>query len=330
VEGALLAIDNRTGQIRSMVGGYSFDRSKFNRATQASRQLGSTFKAIVYTAAIDRGFTSVAPLLDEPVSFNAGPFQPPYAPRNYDGTYEGPVTLRHALEKSRNVPTVRLMEQLGPSQVIAYARRFGFQSPFEPYLSLSLGAGEATLMEVTSAYSVFPNQGVRMRPYFILKVTDRDGNVLEENRPEPSDALRADTAYVMVNLLRGVVQRGTAARAASIDWPLAGKTGTVDDFTDAWFVGFDPELTAGVWVGHDQKKPIGPGEDGARAALPVWIDYMQAHINGRTEPPEFASPSNIVFLRVNRQTGTVVDASDPGAITEAFISGTQPGIGFPH
>jgi penicillin-binding protein 1A len=330
VEGALLAIDNQTGQIRAMVGGYSFERSKFNRATQAERQLGSTFKAVVYTAAIDRGYTPLSSILDAPVSYPTGPGQPPYAPMNYDHTFEGPVTLRRALEKSRNVPTVRLMEQLGPKQVVAYARRFGFQAAFPPYLSLALGAGEATLVEVTNAYSVFPNQGVRMRPYFVLEVTDREGNVLEENRPEPTDAIRADTAYVMTSLLRGVVQRGTAARAASLDWPLAGKTGTVDDFTDAWFVGFDPDLTAGVWVGYDEKKPLGRGEDGARAALPIWMDFMKHHIDGRTDPPEFSPPGNIVFLRVDRTTGAPAAPDAPDAVNEAFISGTQPGTTFPR
>jgi penicillin-binding protein 1A len=314
-----------------MVGGYSFERSKFNRATQAYRQLGSLFKAIVYTAAIDRGFTPSMILMDEPVSFTAGPNQPLYSPTNYDGTFEGPVTLRHAIEKSRNVPAVRVMEQLGPEQVVAYARRFGFTSPLPPYLSLALGAGEATLMEVTAAYSVFPNQGIRMRPYQIIRVTDRDGNVLEENRPDPQDAIRADTAFVMTSLLRGVVQRGTAARAASLNWPLAGKTGTVDDFTDAWFVGFSPEMTAGAWIGHDEKKPLGYGEDGARAALPIWMDLMRAHIEGQKETPDFASPGNIVFVQVDRQTGTVIeDAASAGGITEAYIAGTQPGVGFPR
>jgi penicillin-binding protein 1A len=332
VEGALLAIDNRTGQIVSMVGGYSFARSKFNRATQAQRQLGSLFKAILYTAAVDRGYTPTALIDDDPVSFDVGPDQKPYAPTNYDHTYEGPITMRRALEKSRNVPAVRMMNQLGPEQVIEYARRFGFTSPLQPFLSLALGASEATLLEVTSAYSVFPNQGVRMRPYDLLRVTDRDGNVLEENRPSPIDAIRADTAYVMTNLLRGVVLRGTGIRAASIDWPLAGKTGTVDDYTDGWFVGFDPYITVGVWVGHDEKKPLGSNEDGARSALPIWIDYMRAHVERHGEArPAFASPGNIVFLTVDRTTGKVVtDPGTPGTIREAFIAGTQPGVGFPR
>jgi penicillin-binding protein 1A len=330
IEGAVLAIHNRTGQILAMVGGRNFDQSKFNRAVQAYRQLGSTFKPIVYTAAIDRGYTPTSVLLDAPVSYNAGPGQPLYSPHNYDRKFEGNVTLRHSLEESRNVPTVRLMEQLGPVSVIDYAKRLGFSSTVQPYLSSALGSSEATLLEVVSAYSVFPNQGVRMQPYGLLKVTDRQGNLLEEHRPEPTDAIRADTAFVMTNLLRGVVQRGTAAKAgATINWPLGGKTGTTDDFTDAWFTGFDPDITIGVWVGYDRnRRTLGTGETGANAALPIWMDIMKTYIAGREQKPEFPSPGNIIFLSVDKSTGAQVDPSTPGSIQEAFISGTQPGSTF--
>jgi penicillin-binding protein 1A len=328
VEGAFLAIDNHTGQVRAMSGGYSFDRSKFNRATQAYRQVGSAFKPIVYTAAIDRGYTPVTVLSDTPATFSGGAGQPAYSPMNYDKKFEGPITLRHALEESRNVPAVRVMEQLGPKQVIAYARRLGLESPLPPYLAVALGAAEATLMEMTSAYSVFPNQGVRLRPYSVLKVTDREGNVLEENRPEPKDAIRADTAFVMTNLLQGVVQRGTAAKAAALHWPIGGKTGTTDDYTDAWFIGFDPDITIGVWVGYDQKRTLGPAATGAEIALPIWIDIMKAYIGDRKDPPKFEPPGNIVFLSVDRLSGELSTDGAAGAITEAFIAGTQPGSGF--
>ena len=324
VEGAILALDNRTGQIKAMVGGYSFERSKFNRATQALRQVGSSFKPIVYTTAIDRGFTPVSILLDAPVSFPAGPNQPLYSPQNYDRTFEGPVTLRHALEDSRNIPAVRLMDQLGPRQVIAYARRLGISSAIPPYLPVALGAAEATLLEMTSAFAVFPNQGVHMEPYAILKVTDREGNALEENRPQPKDAIRADTAYVMTNLLRGVVQRGTATRAAALNWPIGGKTGTTDDYTDAWFIGFDPDITIGVWLGMDQKKPIGHNVTGSEGALPIWIDVMKAWIGERKEPPRFDPPGNIVFVSVDKSGSSAAEGA-PDAISEAFIAGTQPG-----
>ena len=325
VEGAVLAIENRTGHIRALIGGYNFDRSKFDRAVQAYRQVGSAFKPIVYTAAIDRGYTPSTIIMDTPASFPGGAGSPVYAPMNYDKKFEGPITLRHALEESRNVPAVRVMEQLGPAHVIQYARRLGLQSPLPPYLAVALGAAEATLMEMTSAYSVFPNQGVRMRPYAIAKVSDREGNVLEENRPEPKEAIRADTAFVMTNLLRGVVQRGTAAKAASLNWPLGGKTGTTDDYTDAWFVGFDPDITIGVWVGLDQKKPIGSNMTGAEAALPIWMDIIKAWIGDRTEAPQFPSPGNIVFVTVDKGSGEPAIDGTPGAIPEAFIAGTQPG-----
>jgi penicillin-binding protein 1A len=215
--------------------------------------------------------------------------------------------------------------------VIAYARRFGIEDKLEPYLSLALGAADLTLVDMTSAYSVFPNGGVRMRPYDILKIVDRDGNLLEESRPDPQDAIRADTAFVMTSLLRGVVQRGTAASANKLGWPVGGKTGTTDDYGDAWFIGFDPDITVGVWVGHDERKPIGYNETGGVAALPVWIEFMRAYIETRDpkNPPEFVAPGNIVFVPVNASSGDVAGEGTTG-INEAFISGTQPGTAFPH
>ena len=329
VEGAILAIENRTGQIKAMVGGWNFNRSKFNRAVQAYRQLGSTFKPIVYTAAIDRGFTPTSILIDSPVSYAAGNGQT-YSPHNYDHQFQGAITLRWALEESRNVPAIKMMDTLGPKNVLEYAKRFGFEEDFPPYLPIALGAGDGTLLEVTSAYTTFPNQGMRMKPFDVLTVKDRDGNLLEENRGEPSDVIRADTAFVMTNLLKGVLVRGTAIRAASLaaQWPLAGKTGTVDDNTDAWFIGFDPDITVGVWVGLDEKKSLGSQEQGALAALPIWMEFMKAYIDGRPDkddPPEFAAPGNIVFLAVDKTNGSVLPAETPGSIHEAFISGTQPG-----
>jgi penicillin-binding protein 1A len=326
-EAAIVAIDNRSGQIKAMVGGWSFNRSKFNRAVQAYRQLGSTFKPIVYTAAIDRGYTPSSILIDSPVSYPAGNGQI-YSPHDYDHKFEGEITLRHALEESRNIPAIRMMDVLGPKNVLAYAKRFGFEEDFPPYLPIALGAGDGTLLEVTSAYTVFPNQGVRMKPFSVLKVLDRDRNLLEENRAEPADVISADTAFVMTNLLRGVVLRGTAQAAASIDWPLAGKTGTVDENTDAWFIGFDPDLTVGVWIGFDEKKSLGGLEQGAVAALPIWTDFMKAYIDARPDkdqPPAFSAPGNIVFLTVDKSNGTVLPPDTPGGISEAFISGTQPG-----
>ena len=244
------------------------------------------------------------------MTYPGGPGQPPYSPQNYEKDFWGPVTIRRALEHSRNVPAIKLMDALGPKQVIAYARRFGLTAPLPPYLPIALGAGDETLIEMTSAYSVFPNQGVRMAPYSILKVTDREGNLLEENRPEPQDAIRADTAYVMTSLLRGVVEHGTAVKAMALNWPVAGKTGTTDDFSDAWFIGFDPDITLGVWVGYDQKKPLGQGMSGAEAALPIWVNIFKAYIGDRKDPPKFEAPGNIVFVSIDKTTGA---ASADGA-----------------
>ena len=270
VEGALVAIDNRTGQIKAMVGGWSFSRSKFNRAVQAYRQLGSTFKPIVYTAAIDRGFTPTSILIDAPVSYPAGNGQI-YSPHNYDHKFEGPITLRWALEESRNIPAIKMMDTLGPKNVLDYAKRFGFEEDFPPYLPIALGAGDATLLEVTSAYTAFPNQGVRMKPFDVLNVKDRDGNLLEENRAEPSDVIRADTAFVMTNLLRGVLRprhrrsarrqhgqrsgRSPARPARSTTTPTRGSSASI------------PTSPSASGSGYDEKKSLGSARAGrARGA----------------------------------------------------------------
>ncbi|HUK32674.1 MAG TPA: penicillin-binding transpeptidase domain-containing protein, partial [Vicinamibacterales bacterium] len=330
-EAALIAIDNRTGQVKAMVGGWSFGRSKFNRSIQAFRQLGSTFKPIVYTAAVDRGYTPASIINDAPVIYPQAVGQP-YSPTNYDHKFDGPITMRYALEESRNIPAIKMMDMLGPKTVLEYAKQFGFEENFPPYLPIALGAGDATLLEVTSAYTTFPNGGVRMKPFMVLNVKDRDGNLLEENRSEPTDVIHADTAFVMTNMLRGVLSpRGTGARATAMasNWPLAGKTGTVDDNTDAWFIGFDPDITVGVWIGYDDKrKSLGTAEQGSLAALPMWMEFMQGYIDGREDkddPPDFQAPGNIVFLPIDPKTGTVVAPATPGAINEAFVAGTQPG-----
>ncbi|MDA1092786.1 MAG: PBP1A family penicillin-binding protein [Acidobacteria bacterium] len=328
LEAALLAIDNRTGQILAMVGGYEYERSKFNRATQAKRQLGSLFKGIVFTAAIDQGYTAASIIMDEPISIIPGPNQAPYEPANYKNEFLGPVTLRYALEKSINVPAVQLMHAMGPETVVSYAPRFGITSEIPPLLSVALGSAETTLQEITSAYSVFPNRGVRMTPYQITRISDREGMVLEENRPEAHDTIRADTAYVMVSIFRGVVERGTGQGARQLNWPVGGKTGTVDDFTDGWFVGFDPDITVGVWVGFDTKRSLGSGQDGASVALPIWRDFMQAYIEDRPAPGGFVPPSNIVFVTVDGTTGQVTEPWAPNAIQEAFVANTQPGSLF--
>jgi penicillin-binding protein 1A len=315
LQGAVIAIENRTGQILALVGGESFERSQFNRATQALRQVGSLFKPFVYAAALDRGYTAQSLVDDLPASFNAGPDQPPYEPQNYDREYHGTITLREAFEDSRNVPAVRLMAALGPGQVVSYAKRLGITAPLPEYLSVAIGSAEASLIEITSAYAAIANQGVRAAPLTVLEVADREGNILEQHRTEPREAIRADTAFLTTSLLQGVVQRGTGVAARPLNWPLAGKTGTTDDYSDAWFVGFDPDMTLGVWVGFDQKKPIGTNQTGAVAALPIWQQIMGSWIArqraARPEPPVFERPGNVV---------TVTTARGP----EVFIAGTEP------
>jgi penicillin-binding protein 1A len=287
-EGALVAIDNATGEIKAMVGGRDFNVSKFNRATQALRQVGSSFKPYVYTAAIDRGATPEDTILDAPVSFpmSSGPA---YEPHNYDEKFEGTITLQRALAQSRNIPALKLADSLGIKTVIDYAHRFGITSNIPPYLPVALGAVEITPMEQTSAFSVFPNDGVHITPRYITKVTDYEGRTLEENFPDVKDAVSARTARTMTAMLHEVVLHGTAIAAASMNYPLAGKTGTTNNFTDAWFVGFSPSITCGVWIGYDEKKFLGAKETGARAALPIWMEFMKAALAGK-DPGAFQSP----------------------------------------
>jgi penicillin-binding protein 1A len=286
-QGALVAIDNATGEIKAMVGGRDFEDSKFNRATQAMRQVGSSFKPYVYTAVIDQGGSPNDTILDAPVMFQNG--STPYVPHNYDEKFEGNITLRRALLMSRNIPALKLADQIGIRTVIDYAHRFGITSNLPPYLPVALGAAEVTLLEQTSAYSVFPNDGVRIVPRYITRVTDYEGRVLEEDFPDVKDVVSERTARIMVSMLRDVVLHGTAIAASGMKYPVAGKTGTTNDFTDAWFVGFSPATTCGVWVGFDEKKSLGARETGAHAALPIWMNFMNAALAG-TDPGEFEPP----------------------------------------
>jgi penicillin-binding protein 1A len=289
VQGALLAIDNSTGDVKAMVGGRSFEESKFNRATQAMRQVGSSFKPYIYTAAIDEGMTPDDTVLDAPVSFPGGPAGP-WTPHNYDGRYEGVITFRRALAHSRNIPAVKVTERVGGIKtVIEYVRKFGITAPMPPFLPVALGAAEITLWEQTAAFSTFPNDGVRVTPRMIRKVEDYDGRVLEEDYPEVKDVVSARTARIMVSMLQEVVLHGTGAAAAKLKHPLGGKTGTTNDFTDAWFMGFSPSVTCGVWVGYDEKKTLGNKETGAVAALPIWMDFMRVALKGK-ESEDFAAP----------------------------------------
>ncbi|HUA16303.1 MAG TPA: PBP1A family penicillin-binding protein [Verrucomicrobiae bacterium] len=278
-QGALLALDNTTGGIKALVGGRDFNESKFDRATQALRQVGSSFKPYVYTAAIDEGASPDDTILDEPVSFETP--SGTYSPHNYDEKFEGIITLRRALAQSRNIPALRLANKIGIRDVIDYAERFGITTKIPPYLPVALGAAEITLIEQTAAYSVFPNDGVRITPRYITRVTDYEGRVLEEDYPEVKDVISERTARIMTSMLREVVLHGTGIAASRLPFPVAGKTGTTNDFTDAWFVGFSPTMTCGVWVGYDEKKSLGAKETGAHAALPIWMNFMSAAMAGK-------------------------------------------------
>src|SRR5215813_9249657 len=271
VQGAFLAIEPKSGEVKAMVGGDDFDESKFNRSTQALRQTGSSFKPFVCTAAVDNGLRPEDTILDAPVSFGN------YSPGNYDGKYEGVITIRRALGDSRNIPAVKTLAKLGVQNLIPYVRRFGITSKIEPVLPIALGAADVTLIEMVSAYSTFPNDGVRVVPQMIRRVIDYDGNVLEEPFSELRDVISAQTARTMVDLMQEPVNRqgGTAAKAKELKRPVAGKTGTTNDFTDAWFIGYTPSLVAGVWVGFDEKVTLGDKGTGGVAALPMWLEMMQ-------------------------------------------------------
>jgi penicillin-binding protein 1A len=283
-EGALVAIDNATGEIKAMVGGRDFNLSKFNRATQALRQVGSSFKPYVYTAVIDQGGSPDDTILDAPITFQTA--SGPYSPHNFDDKFEGTITLRRALAQSRNIPALKLADHIGIKTVIEYAHRFGVTANIPAYLPVALGSAEITPIEQTSAFSVFPNDGVRVAPRYITKVTDYEGRILEEDYSDIKDAVSSRTARIMTSMLREVVLHGTAAAAAKMPYPLAGKTGTTNDFTDAWFIGFSPSLTCGVWIGYDEKISLGEKETGARAALPIWMQFMKVALAGK-DPGEF-------------------------------------------
>ncbi|HEY4902998.1 MAG TPA: PBP1A family penicillin-binding protein [Candidatus Sulfotelmatobacter sp.] len=278
-QAALIAIDNATGGIEALVGGRDFNESKFDRATQALRQVGSSFKPYVYTTVIDQGASPDDTILDEPVTFDTA--SGPYSPHNYDEKFEGIITLRRALAQSRNIPALKLASKVGIKSVIEYAGRFGITSKIPPYLPVALGSAEITLLEQTSAYSVFPNDGVRVTPRYITKVSDYEGRVLEENFPDVKDVISARTARILTSMLREVVLHGTGIAAAKLPFPVAGKTGTTNDFTDAWFVGFSPTTTCGVWLGFDEKRSLGAKETGAHAALPIWMNFMTVAMAGK-------------------------------------------------
>jgi len=274
-QGALMAVDNTSGDVLAMVGGRDYELSVFNRATQAQRQVGSSFKPYVYTAAVEDGVKPTDIVMDAPTAFGS------YRPHDYEPNYRGAMTVANAFAESRNIPAIRLAAQVGIHRVIDMAHRFGVTSDIPPYLPIAIGAVEITLEEQVASYSVFPNDGVRVAPHLIRKVSNADGITLWEERPTVTEVIDQQTARTMMTLLKGVTQHGTGAEAARLNHPLGGKTGTTSDFTDAWFLGFSPSVTCGVWVGYDSRESLGNKETGAVTALPIWITFMKTAIAGK-------------------------------------------------
>jgi len=323
VEGALIAIDPYTGEVRAMVGGYDFRRSQFNRAVQARRQPGSGFKPLIYAAAIDHGYTPASIVLDAPIALENGN-QPPWMPRNYENRYYGPTPLRYALARSLNTVTVRLVDQMGIKEVLDYLPRFGLHGPLPRNLSIALGSAEVTPIELVRAYGVFATLGKRFEPIFITRVTDADGNPLEfgNTRPHFEPAMKPATAYVVTSMMETVVQHGTGRAALELGRPVAGKTGTTNDTHDAWFIGFTPDLLAGVWVGFDSERSLGAKETGGHAAAPIWTAFMKQALAGRPVV-DFPVPDGIGFAQIDRATGL---RAIPGGESEleVFVKGSEP------
>ena len=324
VEAALVCMDSPTGQVLAMIGGYDFNRSEFNRATQARRQPGSAFKPIVYSAAMDNGFTPSSIIVDSPIIYDDPSQELKWKPSNYSEKFYGPTPLRTGLVKSRNVITIKLVQKLGIQAVIQYARRFGIKEDLPEDLSISLGSMGITPIGLTSAFTVFPNMGLRASPWYVMKIEDREGNVLEEGGPELIRSLSEDTAFIMQNLLRGVVQSGTGWRARALGRPSGGKTGTSNDMIDAWYMGFTPKIVTGTWVGFDEEAPMGQNETGSRAAAPIWLNFMQKTMAGRPVLPFPPPPPGIEMVKVDPDSGLLAGPGADRFIYEAFKIGTAP------
>lgn len=323
VEGAIIAIDPRTGAIRAMVGGYDFERSQFNRALDSLRQPGSAFKAIIYATAIDGGMSPATLVLDAPVVYEQEDPRKTWKPENYEKRFFGPITLREALRHSRNAATVRLLEQIGVRNVTNFSRKLGIQSPLSQDLSLALGSSEVTLTDITSAYGVFANQGLALRPYNISIVMNQEEKTLEQHLFEPRRVITQETAYLITHMLMDVIQNGTGKRARKIGRPLAGKTGTTNSYRDAWFVGYAPNLAVGVWVGFDSVETLGKVESGAHAALPIWTQFVSRALQA-LPVQTFTIPEGIRFAEVDQATGTLVNEPTKSTRTEVFAEGTIP------
>ncbi|MGD9086233.1 MAG: PBP1A family penicillin-binding protein [Desulfobacterales bacterium] len=322
-QAALISIDLTTGGILAMVGGEDFSTSRFNRATMALRQPGSAFKPFVYAYAIEQGLAQNKTILDAPVVYRGAQDGQDWKPQNFSIGYKGEMTLRHALAISQNIPAVRLLQSLGPLSVAQFAHQLGIKSPLTSNLSLALGTSEVTLLELTAAYAVFPNKGERIEPYGILEVSDRQGRIIWRTKPQKRLVMSRSTAAIVTNMLEGVVNEGTGRRAQVLGKAVAGKTGTSNDYKDALFVGFSPRIIAGVWVGRDRGGSLGDRETGARAALPIWTDFMQVAL--QNEPHlYFDIPDDVRPIRIDPLTGLPQADDSKASVVALFKKGSEP------
>ena len=321
VQGALFCMDVKTGAIRAMVGGRDFNKSEFNRATQSRRQPGSAFKPLIYTAAFDKGFNPSSRFVDAPIAL-PDPSQENglWQPKNYDDKFLGPITMRDALVHSRNIVTIKILQEIGVDYAVSYATNMGITSPLSRNLALALGVSGVTLQELIQAYDVLANQGKKVTPYFINKIVDRTGNVFEETKVQTEQVIDPRIAFLSTYVMQDVIIRGTGTRVKSIGRPVAAKTGTTNDMRDAWFIGATPSLIAGVWVGFDQEASLGNQEVGGRAAAPIWLYFMEKVLQN-TPVESFPTPEGIVFVKVNAKTG---QPSVLGNLSEAFLEGATP------
>ena len=322
-QAALLCIEAETGHVKVMVGGRDFSESQFNRAVQSRRQPGSAFKPVIYAAALDKGYTPASVIIDSPIVFQDEQMDFKWKPRNYGQKFYGPTLLREALEESRNVVTIKILQDIGVPYCISYARRLGITSDLNNDLSIALGSSGVSLLEMVKAYSVFANQGYLVQPVFIQKIVDRDGNILEEAGAVREKVLEKNTAYLITNLLEGAVQNGTGRRIKALKRPVAGKTGTSNNLYDTWFVGYTPRYITGVWVGFDEEKSLGEGEQGALTASPIWLGFMQEILKGQPIKV-FQVPEGVVFAKIDAETGLLPIPESKETRFECFKEGTVP------
>jgi penicillin-binding protein 1A len=329
-QSALMCIESGTGLVKAMIGGRDFRQTQFNRATQSRRQPGSAFKPLIYAAALDKvyedpkkTYTPATVIIDSAIVYTDEERDHTWKPRNYKETFYGPTLLRNALAKSRNLVTIKILQDIGIDYAIEYAAKLGIESDLSRDLSIALGSSGISLLELLRAYSVFANQGYLVEPVFVLKVVDRNGDVLEEMAPERKKVIEKNTAYIMTSLLEGVVKYGTGHRIKALKRPAAGKTGTTNNLFDAWFVGYTPEYITGVWVGLDEEAPMGHGETGSRAASPIWLGFMQRALEGKPVKV-FQAPEGVEFAKIDADTGLLPVPESKNVVFECFKEGTVP------